>query len=117
MAVIFKRPTGIIERQSKFSDREVGLNHPDVKSFIKIADNGDIQIMVDEATGIIISPATGTITLVANTLKLLTNADEGFKWNEKAFNYDATTFNQPTLRPLRKFVGSGIYDNITHYLD
>lgn len=116
MAVEFQRPIGIIQRQSKFSDREVGLNHPDVPAFFKITDNGDIHIMVNQATGIIISAATSSITLVANVVKLLTNEDEGFKWNQKAFNPHATTYNQPALVPLKKFVGSGIYDNVADYL-
>lgn len=94
MSVYFERPVGIIQRQSKFSSREVGINHPDMQGFIKIADNGDIQIMASEDLGIIISPSKQSIFFVGKTAKFATNE---IKWNQNKFNPYATTYEQSTL--------------------
>lgn len=116
MSIQFTRPTSILEKQGLFGDFEVGLSHPHTKAFIKLADNGDIQIMVDEATGIILSPNKGAILLVGNIVKVLTNEQDGLRWNQMAFNPNATTYAQPTLVPLKTYAGN-TYANIENYLD
>jgi hypothetical protein len=35
----------VFKKRNEFSRREVGLNHPDNNSFIKLSDSGDIEIM------------------------------------------------------------------------
>jgi hypothetical protein len=41
----------VLKSRKEFSDREVGLTHPDMSSFIRLNDNGDIEIFA--APGIV----------------------------------------------------------------
>lgn len=109
MAVYFERPVNIAQKQSRFSGREVGINHPDVSGYIKIADNGDIQIMADEGLGIIISPTKQTIFLVGKTVKIATNE---IKWNQNLFNQYATVYTEPALKPPSD-PNSSMYDDMS----
>lgn len=115
MSVHFQRPTGLTEILSKFSGREVGITHPNVDGYIRIADNGDIHIMASDQLGIILSPSKDTIFLVANSIKLLTNEEDGLKWNQKSFNPHATTYTEPPLVDTKK--SNNLYDDIEDYLD
>jgi hypothetical protein len=115
MSVNFNRPTGQTQKQDTFSDTEVGINHPFTKAFLRFCDNGDIHLMVSETTGIIMSPSKDAILLVGNVVKFLTNDEEGLRWNQKAFNPDATTYSQPALVPLKTYTGN-MYANIEDYL-
>ncbi len=112
MSVLFERPIGIIEKQSKFGGREVGLNHPDVPGYVKISDEGDIYIMADDNLGIIINKAKRTVFLVGNVVKFLTNDDDGLKWNQKVFNAYATDYSEPSLVEPRNI--KGMYDDIVN---
>ena len=116
MSVYFERPVGLIQRESNFSSREVGLTHPVMASYIRLADNGDIHIMANQNTGIIISPSKDTILLVANSVKLLTNDEDGFKWNTLSFNPHATLYTEPPLVAPKKS-STNLYDDIDSYLD
>ena len=86
-----------LEKRNTFSRREVGLTHPDTSSFIKLNDKGEIEIFAGEEIGIIISPATGTISLFADIIKLYTKEDSGVRWNNKSFNYAGDAYNEPSL--------------------
>lgn len=116
MATQFNRPYDLLSKQAKFSGREVGITHPDVFSFIKIADNGDIQIMAQDGLGIIISTAQHCIFLVADNIKLLTKEDEGLKWNKLAFNPKAVKYSEPAFI-YPKNQTSGLYENINNFID
>lgn len=108
MSVYFDRPLGPSARQSKFSSREVGLTHPDLEAYIKIADNGDIQIMASPDLGIILSPSKGTIFFVGNSIKFATNE---IKWNENRLNPYATKFTEAMLIPPNE--AASMYDNMS----
>ncbi len=41
-------PVKIIADQDKFDDREVGLTHPDNGGFIRVCNNGDIELSSGE---------------------------------------------------------------------
>ncbi len=116
MSINYTRPTGVNTIQGSFSSTEVGLTHPFNTDYIKLADNGDIYIMANESLGIIISASKQSIILVGDVVKLFTNEDEGFKWNDLAFNPKATKYSEPTFVVPREPVTT-LYDDITDYLE
>lgn len=85
------------------------MNHPDMFSFMKLADNGDIEIMAAPGVGIIISAVTRSVTILADTLKIYTTEDDGIRWNNYSFNYAASDFTEPVLVPLRDYQKSPAY--------
>lgn len=44
-----------LKRRNQFSRREVGLNHPDNDAFIRLNDDGDIEIFAAPGVGMVIS--------------------------------------------------------------
>lgn len=106
-----------LERRNTFSRREVGLTHPDTSSFIKLNDKGEIEIFAGEEIGIIISPATGTISLFADIVKVYTKEDSGLRWNNKSFNYAGDSYNEPSLVTTEvKEINPG-FNYADYYLD
>lgn len=93
----FDNPIDIIDSQDKYSGREVGLTHPDVPGFVRIRDNGDIEIVAGEGLAILMHPSNGTITFVADHINFMTRGQGGLRWNHILFNDRATTFNEPTF--------------------
>lgn len=85
-----------LTKRKKFSEREVGFNHPDNNSFLRLNDQGDIEIFAAPGVGIVISGKTKSISLFADHIKLNCKED-GFKWNSYYFNYSASNFSEPTL--------------------
>jgi len=115
---MFNKPEQEIEAENYFGDNEVGLNHPDVPGFIRIAQNGDIQLVADGGLSIIMSPKSGSITFVADHIKFMTKHDNGLRWNRVAFNDQATTFNEPTFIQIDDAKeGYGMYQGIEHFID
>ena len=104
----------VFSKRNEFSRREVGLNHPDNHSFIRLADSGDIEIMAAPGVGIIISAASRSIILFADTLKIYTTEDDGIRWNKYAFNYSGSDFTEPFLVPIREYQKSAAYHD---YMD
>lgn len=111
-----EQPLHIMQKMSEFNSREVGLTHPDVFSYIKLADNGDIHIMVDNGVGIILSASQQAIFLVADTVKFLTKDHDGLKWNKVAFNPKATKYSESTFVYPRTN-DNNIYSNVQDYLE
>lgn len=115
MSIHYERPVGVKQRLESFSGREVGVTSPTNPGYLRIADNGDIHLLAERDLGIIISRAKRTIFLVGNCVKLLTNDYEGFKWNNKAFNYSATVYSEPALIET-KLDQTDIFDEIDKYV-
>lgn len=111
----YEQPTNILSQQSKFSGRDVGITHPDNSSFIRIASNGNIFIMSQDNLGIIINAAQQSITLVGDTVKFLTNDDEGLLWNKLAFNPKATKYSEPAF-VYPKQQTSSLYAGVDHFV-
>lgn len=85
-----------LSRRSEFSRREVGLNHPDTPGFIRLNDDGDIEIFAAPGIGIVISAVGNSISLFADNIRMFTK-EEGLRWNNYNFNYSAIDYSQPTL--------------------
>lgn len=111
----FETPVSILDRLKHFGIREVGLTHPDVFSYIRLADNGDIQIMVDEGVGIILSHAQKSIILVGDQVKILSRENEGLKWNDLAFNPKATKFSEPAFLHIKQ--SRSLYEGVEDFVD
>ena len=104
-----------IEKRNEFSEREVGLTHPDVSSFLRLNDSGDIEIFAAPGVGIIISAKARSISLFGDSVKMFTKED-GLRWNSYKFNYSASTYVEPTLVKINpKFVHTA-QNNVDHYL-
>lgn len=112
----FRRPVQFVQEQERFKPNEVGLNHPKNAGYIRIRDNGDIELMANEGCGIIISAATQTIVLVADSIKFLTKETGGLRWNSFFFNEAADTFNEPALVPTNDHETYGLYKGVEQFL-
>lgn len=105
-----------LQKRSHFSIREVGLNHPDVNSFIKLNDDGDIEIFATAGIGMVISASGRSISLFADKIKFFSSENE-LRWNNFNFNYSATDYSQPTLVKINKEMINSGQNNAQHYLD
>jgi hypothetical protein len=102
-------------KRRQYSDREVGITHPDLSSFIRLNDQGDIEIFAAPGVGIVISSRSKSISLFADDVKLFTK-DDGLKWNTYMFNHSASTYIEPTLVKVSpKSIHSAV-NGIHHFL-
>lgn len=111
-----QRPTELIGNLNRFGNNEVGLTHPTNGSYIKIADNGDIYLMSGSNMGVILNFARQSLTFVGETVKFITNENNGLLWNNLAFNSKATKYSEPTF-VIPKNQTSSIYDDIDMFVD
>lgn len=112
----FTRPSDITSQQDNFSTTEVGITHPINPSFIKLLDNGDIELIGGDGVGIILSAANNSITLVADTIRFLTHGTNALVWNNLAFNDQANTYSQPTFLVLDNSNMTQLYEGVDAYL-
>ena len=105
-----------INRIKTFSQREVGLTHPDNSSFIRLTDAGDIEIFSAPGVGIVINGSTRTISLFADNIKFHTKED-GLSWNSMEFNHSATLFSEPAFVKADQKSYNPAYLNMDYYLN
>lgn len=103
-------------KRKTFSDREVGLTHPDLSSFLRLNDYGDIEIFAAPGVGIVISARSKSISLFADNIKLLCKED-GLKWNRYNFNYAASSYSEPTLVKINPKTVHSANNKVSYYLD
>ncbi len=114
----FVRPTHVVLGDDLFKGREVGVTHPDNPSFIRVRDNGDIEIVAAEGLGMVFSVARRNVTIFADEVKFLTKESAGLRWNKTAFNPNATNYSEPTLTKLPEDqVRVDLFQGVSHYLD
>jgi len=106
-----------IKRRKQFSHREVGLNHPDNSSFIRIADGGAIEIFSCPGVGIVINPGTRSISLFADNIKFYCKDDDGLRWNSMSFNPASDVYNEPALIKTNQFENNPAFYNSIRYLN
>lgn len=107
----------IKRNQEKFGLREVGLTHPDLSSFIKLADNGDIHIVAAEGLAIILHPQNKSITFVGDTVKFLTKEEDGLRWNKLSFNSQATKYTEPAFVSYVEDDYQNLYRGLDDFLE
>lgn len=105
-----------LKRRRQYSDREVGITHPDLSSFIRLNDNGDIEIFAAPGVGIVISSRSKSISFFGDSIRLFTKED-GLRWNNYNFNYSASNYVEPTLVKINhKNIHSAV-NGIHYFLD
>lgn len=114
-----KRPFPVekeIAKRREFSDREVGITHPDLSSFIRLNDQGDIEIFAAPGIGIVISARSKSISLFGDSIRFFSKED-GLRWNSYNFNYSASSFAQPTLVKINQKTIHSAVNGVYHFLD
>lgn len=104
-------------RRKQFSNREVGITHPDNSGFMRISDSGEIEIFAAPGVGMIINPNTRSISFYADSIKFYSREDDGLRWNEKSFNPAADVYNEPALLKTNDFLNNPAYYRSSYYLD
>lgn len=105
-------------QQDRFGGREIGLTHPDNPSFIRLSDNGDIEIIAGEGLGIVLNLARRSIVFMADQVKFMTQTEAGFRWNQVALNPKATSFNEPAFTNVSDDkVKVDLYKGVSHFLE
>jgi hypothetical protein len=98
MRQTFNTPLEAIDNQDRFSKRESGLKHPDIENlFVRLRDNGDLELVAGEGLAIIMHPRNRSITFIADHINFITQSDEGLRWNHVSFNSRAVSFHEPTF--------------------
>ncbi len=111
----FDSPTNEVNRTNNFSQTEVGITHPQKPGFIRICDNGNIEIFAGEEVGITLDAQSGNMILHANAIKF--QARE-IRWNKAAFNSNATSFHEPTFITIEDNVDiKGKYRGVGYFID
>lgn len=106
-----------VKKRKEFSTREVGLTHPDNSGFFRIADSGEIEIFAAPGIGLVINPATRSISLFADSIKFFCRDDDGLRWNSMSFNPAADVYNEPALIKTNEFLNNPAYYRTNHYLN
>ena len=104
-----------LKRRNQFSRREVGFNHPDNDGFIRLNDDGDIEIFAAPGVGIVISATSKSISMFANKIRFFCSED-GLRWNNFNFNYSAVDYSQPTLVRINAQSIHTAQNDAHHYL-
>lgn len=112
----FPRPRQLLYGEDEFKDNEVGITHPDTSAFVRLKDNGDVEIVAGEGLMIVLHPTKRSITFVADSIKFLTRDQGGLRWNQSFFNERAANFNEPTLIPADDQSASSIYKGVEYFL-
>ncbi len=111
----FEMPIDNLTTQDTYGDQEIGMIHPQMASFIRLNDAGDIEIVVSDSLAIVLHKATNSITFVADTIKFLTKDGDSIRWNNSNLNSRATDFTQPALIPLQVDQMASLYDGSDEY--
>lgn len=106
-----------MKKRKEFSTREVGITHPDNSGFFRISDSGDIEIFAAPGVGIVINPATRSISFFADSIKFFCREDDGLRWNSMSFNPAADVYNEPALVKTNDFLNNPAYFRTNHYLN
>lgn len=94
----FHDPGEDVQREShEFGNEEVGLTHPNVPAFIRLRNDGAIEINADAGVSILLDPQSRSISFVADRVKFFTREEGGIRWNEHELNNRATRFDEPAL--------------------
>lgn len=93
---VFERPAQSLAEQSRFSPTEVGLSHQHRDAYVRLNDDGDVEICAAPGLAVILHPQNKSITMVADSIKFIT-AKNGLRWNNLAFNDQAFKFQEPTF--------------------
>lgn len=113
----FDKQYNQVRREESFGPREVGISHPDTSAFVKMADNGDIEITACPGLTFILHPQDKSFTIVADKVRFILGGKEVFQINDLILNTDATNYAEPTF--LKKDISEHtyLYDGTADYLE
>lgn len=109
-----ERPTFSMSEQNRFSLTEVGVTHQFTNAFVRLADNGDVELVAGEGLAIILHAANRSITFMADKVKFVTPE---LTWNKLRFNERATKFTEPAFTDWDPEDGLGIFRNMSTFLE
>lgn len=98
----FERPYQNLMNQDKFAPREPGLTHPDTDAYIRLRNNGDLELVISDGLGMVFNKRKRSVTIIADEIKFLTNPGDSIRWNDKRLNSQAFLFTQPALVPTEE---------------
>jgi hypothetical protein len=110
----FVRP--VLHDADTFQDTEVGLNHPTSQAYVRLKDNGDVEIVAGDGLAIVLHKQQRSITIVADSIRFLTKAQGGLRWNDKLFNERGDAFQEPTLVPAGEEDAFNLYKGVEHFI-
>ena len=108
--------TAMLGMEDNYNPSEPGVTHPHNDAYIKLCNDGTIEIYAGNSTGIFLNPNTRSITFMGDCVKFITNNEDGIRWNDMAFNDQASVFTEPALVPVEKSKGTGNYRGAMEYL-
>lgn len=106
-----------LKKRKEFSNREVGLTHPDNSAFMRVADSGEIEIFAAPGIGVVINPHTRSISFFADSIKFYSREDDGLRWNGLSFNPAADSYTEPTFVKTNNFSNNPAYHRTSYYLN
>lgn len=112
----FTKPYSDIRNQESFGLRETGITHPDSQSFIRLRDNGDVEISAGPGISIILHPQNKSITFIADSVKFMVKETAGVKVNDLIMNTDATNYAEPAFIPMDPEAIPYIFDDAISYV-
>lgn len=96
------------EKHSYVGQNEVGLKHPITGATIKLKDDGCIELLANEDTGILLNPKDNSIIFFGDSVHIASKdthihtRPNGFAWNYHTFNpflyYEDETHKAPSFR-------------------
>lgn len=110
------RPYNYLNSLNSYSNREVGITHPDNMSYVRLTDKGVVEIVACPGLAILMNPINKSITLIADDIRMITNDKNGLKWNDLSFNSKGTSSTEPTFMQLEASDFKGIYEGFDDYL-
>lgn len=117
-AKFFKSVRENLNRQDRYGNREVGVTHPDNNSFIRLRDDGSVEIFAGEEVSIVLNPISRTVTINADCVKFHTRTEGGLRWNKIAFNERAVGFSEPTFIAVEDTLDiKSVYRGVDYYTD
>lgn len=113
----FVRPYNKLIDQEKFSSTEVGLTHQFTDAFVRLTDDGDIELAAVPGLAIIMHPQNRSITFIADSVKFITKEKNGMRWNKLSFNDQSTKFTEPTFIPYESQDVQDVYRGVHNFLE
>ena len=97
--IIARRPPVVgYAKRMKYQDEEIGVRHPDNKSYMKINTKGDIDLFVDETLGIKLDKSSQGMRIFANNTSIIAQdinfytTPNGLTWNGYYLNPSLYTY-------------------------
>jgi hypothetical protein len=107
----------MMSHEDNYNPSEVGITHPLNDSYIKICNDGTIEIYAGNSTGIFLNPNNQTITFMGDCVKFITNKEDGIRWNNMALNSQASSFTEPALIPVKSENIPSSFRNIMNFIE